>query len=97
MGTMIQEQKLQESSRLHQANNLQKPQPSLFGNNDLLSIRKARAYHQIHCMTIWKPTSSKPILLMLCISQADYGQTAVWEMNYASAQLARRAARIVYL
>ncbi|MBU1369018.1 MAG: methionine synthase [Bacteroidetes bacterium] len=93
MGTMIQEQKLQESD--YTGEQFASHSHPLFGNNDLLSITKPGLIHQIHCDYL---ESGSDIIETNTfnanrISQADYGlEKAVWEMNYASAQLARRAA-----
>lgn len=93
MGTMIQEHKLVEAD--FAGSRFAKHSHPLLGNNDLLSLTKPEMIYQIHCAYLEAGADIIETNTFNAnrISQADYGlESAVWDMNYASAELAKKAA-----
>jgi 5-methyltetrahydrofolate--homocysteine methyltransferase len=93
MGTMIQAQNLQEED--FRADRFADHQQALMGNNDLLSLTRPDIIQGIHeeFLQAGADILETNTFNATSISQADYGtQDLVHELNYASAQLARRAA-----
>ncbi|MDY0076074.1 MAG: methionine synthase [Bacteroidales bacterium] len=93
MGTMIQEHKLVEKD--FAGTRFASHSHPLGGNNDLLSLTKPELIYQIHraYLEAGADIIETNTFNANRISQADYGlEIAVWDMNFASAQLARKAA-----
>ena len=93
MGTMIQSYKLEEKD--YRGERFADWELDLKGNNDLLSITQPDIIKAIHA-AYFKAGSDiveTNTFNSTCISMADYGMEAlVYELNYASAKLAKEAA-----
>ncbi len=93
MGTMIQQKKLKSED--YAGEQFAKHPFPLQGNNDLLSLTQAELIYQIHCAYLEAGADIIETNTFNAnrISQADYGlEDQVKAMNFASAQLARKAA-----
>ncbi|MDY0078748.1 MAG: methionine synthase [Bacteroidales bacterium] len=93
MGTMIQEHKLVEKD--FAGTRYASHSHPLSGNNDLLSLTKPELIYQIHraYLEAGADIIETNTFNANRISQADYGlENAVWDLNFASAQLAKKAA-----
>lgn len=93
MGTMIQRHKLEEEDfRGEQFKDHPSP---LKGDNDLLSITRPEIIESIHSayFEVGADFATTNSFNGTTIAQADYGlESAVYDINYCSAQCARRAA-----
>lgn len=93
MGTMIQSYQLSESDfRGHRFADHPLPQK---GNNDLLVLTQPQIIDEIHrgYLAAGSDIIETNSFNLSAVSQADYGlESEVYEMNFAAAQLARRAA-----
>ncbi len=94
MGTMIQKLKFNESDyRGNRFKNYNKP---LKGNNDLLSITQPNAIFTIHkeYLEAGADIIETNTFSSTSIGMADYGmESLVYELNFESAKLAKRAAK----
>jgi 5-methyltetrahydrofolate--homocysteine methyltransferase len=96
MGTMIQRYNLEEDS--FRGDRFAGHACDLKGNNDLLSITQPHVIEEIHRQYLEAGADiiETNTFSSQAISMADYGfQSFVYEMNVASAQIARRAADAV--
>lgn len=97
MGTTIQQYKLEENDfRNEKLTQHSKP---LKGNNDLLSITRPDVIYEIH-KTYFEAGADiveTNTFSGTWVAQADYGlESLVYDINYESAKLAKRAAEEVY-
>ncbi len=93
MGTMIQSYGLSESD--YHGERFRDHKPSLFGDNDLLSITRPEIIAEIHSAYFKAGADivETNTFNANAISQKDYQlESSVYEMNFASAQIARAAA-----
>ncbi|MEA2043306.1 MAG: methionine synthase [Bacteroidota bacterium] len=93
MGTVIQEYKLTEKD--FRSQRFENIDGQLLGNNDLLSITRPDVIQEIHqrYLDAGADIIETNTFSSTKISQADYNlQDIVYELNYESAQLARKAA-----
>ncbi|XP_077359227.1 methionine synthase isoform X1 [Festucalex cinctus] len=93
MGTMIQQQELQEDD--FQGDEFRQHKFPLKGNNDLLSITKPDVIYRIHkeYLQAGADIIETNTFSSTSVAQADYGlQHMAYRLNRASAELARRAA-----
>jgi 5-methyltetrahydrofolate--homocysteine methyltransferase len=93
MGTMIQKHKLVEKD--FAGTRYASHSHPLSGNNDLLSLTKPELIYQIHraYLEAGADIIETNTFNANRISQADYGlENAIWDLNFASAQLAKKAA-----
>ncbi|MCH1583157.1 MAG: homocysteine S-methyltransferase family protein, partial [Flavobacteriales bacterium] len=93
MGTMIQRHKLEEED-FRGARFAQHPSP-LKGNNDLLALTRPDILRGIHdaYFEAGADIVETNTFSSTTIAQADYGlESAVWDLNVASARIAREAA-----
>lgn len=95
MGTMIQRRSFEESD--YRGDRFADHPSSLKGNNDLLSLTQPDVIYNIHCeyFEAGSDIIETNTFNGTTIAQADYGlEDMVVEMNFASAQLARKAADV---
>uniref|UniRef100_A0A3Q3DK13 Methionine synthase n=1 Tax=Hippocampus comes TaxID=109280 RepID=A0A3Q3DK13_HIPCM len=93
MGTMIQQQELQEDD--FRGDEFKEHSFPLKGNNDLLSITKPDVIYKIHkeYLLAGADIIETNTFSSTSVAQADYGLTHMaYRLNRASAELARRAA-----
>jgi 5-methyltetrahydrofolate--homocysteine methyltransferase len=93
MGTMIQSYKLQEED--YRGNRFAQSKSELKGNNDLLSLTRPHIIKEIHAAFLEAGTDILETNTFNAnpISLADYNQQELtYELNFASARLAREAA-----
>lgn len=93
MGTMIQQHRLTEAD--FRGERFKDSTQELKGNNDLLSITQPQIIRSIHeaYFAAGSDIVETNTFSSTAIAQADYGlQSLVYELNYASARLAREAA-----
>ena len=94
MGTMIQKLKLDESD--YRGNRFKDYNRPLKGNNDLLSITQSNAIFNIHkeYLEAGADIIETNTFSSTSIGMADYGmESLVYELNFESAKLAKRAAK----
>ena len=94
MGTMIQKLKFDESD--YRGNRFKDYNRSLKGNNDLLSITQPNAIFNIHkeYLEAGADIIETNTFSSTSIGMADYGmESLVYELNFESAKLAKRAAK----
>lgn len=95
MGTMIQQYKLTEED--FRGNHYKNHQQDLKGNNDLLSITRPDVISSIHkaYLEAGSDIIETNTFSSTSIAQADYGlESAVYDLNYQSAKLAKEQAEI---
>ena len=93
MGTMIQEYRFSEDD--YRGSKFKDHSTNLKGNNDLLSLTQPEAILNIHreYLSVGADIIETNTFNATAISQSDYGtENYVTEINFASAQLARKAA-----
>ncbi|XP_020493877.2 methionine synthase [Labrus bergylta] len=93
MGTMIQQQKLEEED--FRGDEFKEHPLPLKGNNDLLSITQPNIIYNIHkdYLLAGADIIETNTFSSTCTAQADYGlEHLAYRLNRASAELARRAA-----
>jgi 5-methyltetrahydrofolate--homocysteine methyltransferase len=92
MGTMIQSYRLQEAD--YRGKRFQDFKQDLKGNNDLLSLTQPDIIHEIHSSYLEAGSDliETNTFNSTSISLSDYGMAdLVYELNFAAAQLARKA------
>ncbi len=92
MGTMIQNHNLEEAD--YRGQRFANYATDLRGNNDLLSLTQPQIIEEIHCQYLEAGADIIETNTFNAnkVSMADYGmENLVYELNIASAQLARRA------
>jgi 5-methyltetrahydrofolate--homocysteine methyltransferase len=93
MGTMIQRYKLEESD--FRGDRFRDHGQPLKGNNDLLALTRPDVLREIHdaYFAAGADIAETNTFSSTTIAQADYGlESAVYDLNFASAQVARQAA-----